>query len=421
MFGKRLGAFMVAAVLVRCMDAGATVGMVLLCTASHLSSPLRTAGLVGAALTVPHAFGFLSAPLLDRACDPRRLVAAAAGLFAGLLMLTTVWLGQAPLPVVLVLALGAGAAGPMLTGGLSSLVEGRSADDRTRRLRAVDALTYGVAGAGAPVLVAALAAAVSPRGGLLALSSLGLVGGLLVLRLPVGRPPAPEASVPQTPPTEPAHPSPAAARSGLSALLRHAPLRRVALLTWVGAFLVSAALLTGMSLGEEQATGYGGWVAVAFGLGSLVGGLALTVRPLRMEPDRGMVLFVAALAPPLVAVVLLERWFPAVVAAYTVLGLFVAPQTVLSLAARGEYAPPEARGSVFVTVAGTKVAFASAGTALAGLAAGWDARATLTVLAAVAVASSIPAGVVIRRASGGTGESAGADVIHGAEWATHSN
>ncbi|NYG07107.1 MFS family permease [Phycicoccus badiiscoriae] len=378
------------------MDAGTTVGMVLLCTASHLASPLRTAGLVGAALTIPHAFGFLSAPLLDRVGDPRRVVAAAAGLFAGLLMLTTAWLGKSPLPVVLVLALGAGAVGPMLTGGLSSLQEGRSADDRTRRLRAVDALTYGLAGAGAPVVVSALATAISPRGGLLALSCLGLVGGLLVLRLPVGRPPAPDASVTRLPPTEPAHPSADAARSGLFTVLRHAPLRRVALLTWVGALLVSAALLTGMRLGEDHASGYGGWVAVAFGLGGLAGGLALTIRPLRMQSDRGMVLFVAALAPPLVAVVLVERWFPAVLATYALLGLVVAPQTVLSLAARGEHAPDRARRSVFVTIAGTKVAFASAGTALAGLAEGWNAQATLTVLAAVALASSIPAGAAIR-------------------------
>jgi MFS family permease len=236
------------------MDAGATVGLVLLCAASHVPSPLRTAGLIGAALTAPHALGFLSAPLLDRVADPRRVVAVAATVFAALLALVTTWLGATPLPLVLLLALGAGAAGPMLTGGLSSLAEGRTTDDRTRRLRALDALTYGVAGAGAPVVVSVLAAAASPRGGLLALSALGLVGAFLVLGLPAARTsPARVPRARQHAETELLHgadPSGPGVRAGPAAVFRHVQLRRVALLTWVGAFLIAAALLAGMSVGE---------------------------------------------------------------------------------------------------------------------------------------------------------------------------
>ncbi|MBC9820440.1 MFS transporter [Terrabacter sp. MAHUQ-38] len=400
MSGSRIGAYVLAAVLVRCMDAGTTVGLVLLCTATHVSSPLRTAGLVAAAFTAPHALGFLSAPLLDRIADPRRVVAAAAAAFAALLAMVTTWLGHTPLPLVLLTALGAGAAGPMLTGGLSSLVEGRTADARTRRLRALDALTYGLAGAGAPVIVSVLAAAVSPRGGLLALSALGLVGAVLVLCLPVvGTSPAQAAAAHQHARTnllDGADPSAPGTRAGPAAVFRHVPLRRVALLTWVGALLVAAALLAGMSLGEEHASGHGGWVAAAFGLGGLGGGLALTVRPPRMAPDRGMLL-VGLTAPVLFTAVLTGGWFPALLVTYAVLGVVVAPQTVLSLAARGEFAPPGARGSVFVTVAGTKVAFASAGTALAGLAAGSGPRSTLVAVAGVALVSAALAGAGVRR------------------------
>jgi uncharacterized membrane protein YhaH (DUF805 family) len=369
---SRIGVFLIAAVLVRCMDAGATVGMVLLCSATHMASPLRTAGLVGAALSAPHALGFLSAPLLDRGADPRRVVAASAALFAALLALATMCVGSAPLPVVLLLALGAGTAGPMLTGGLSSLVEGRAADDRTRRLRAIDALTYALAGAGAPVVISVLAGVGSPRGALYALSALGVAGGLLVFRLPAARP-------------APTGRSRSGLAAGLSAVWRHSRLRRVALLTWLGAFFAAGAVLAGISLGEEHAAGGGGWVAAAFGTGSLVSALALTVHPLRVAPDRGMALFLAAFAPVLAAVVVFGRWFPALLGAYAVLGLVVTPLTVLSLAARAEYAPPNARGSAFVTVAGTKVAFSSAGTALAGLAAGWGSRSTLIACAAAAL------------------------------------
>jgi hypothetical protein len=387
---RRIGEFLTAAVLVRCMDAGATVGMVLLCTASHLSSPLRTAGLVGAALTAPHALGFLSAPLLDRGADPRRIVAAAAALFATLLAAATTVVGIWPLPILLLLAAAAGSAGPMLTGGLSGLADRCDPDARTGRMPGLDALTYGLAATGAPVVVSALAAVVSPRGGLLALCALGLVGALLILRLPAERSsPTPlRVAAQPAPPRDDTARTTGAARAGPVAIWGDVRLRRVALLTWLGAFVVAAALLAGMSLAQSTGPGRGGWVAAAFGLGGLVGGLALTARPLQLAPERGMVLFVGALAPVLVVAACLGARFAILVASFAVLGVLVAPQTVLSLTARGEYAPPEARGSVFVTVAGTKVAFSSAGTATAGLGAAWGSSSTLLAVAALAFAAS---------------------------------
>ena len=150
MLSRTMTTYMAGAVLVRAMDAGAIVGMVLLCSASQMSSPLRTAGLLGAALTAPHVLGFVTAPLLDRARDPRRVVGAASATFATLLAAATTALATAPLAIAFVLCLGAGAAGPMLTGGLSSLVDGGRAGERARRNRALDALTYGFAGAAAP-------------------------------------------------------------------------------------------------------------------------------------------------------------------------------------------------------------------------------------------------------------------------------
>jgi hypothetical protein len=109
--------YLAVAVPVRSMDAGATIGVVLLCNASRMPSPLRTAGLLAAALTAPHVFGFLTAPLLDRAGDPRRVVGAASATFAILLGAAAIGLAPGRLAIVSLLCLGAGAAGPMLTGG----------------------------------------------------------------------------------------------------------------------------------------------------------------------------------------------------------------------------------------------------------------------------------------------------------------
>ncbi|GAA4728148.1 MFS transporter [Pedococcus ginsenosidimutans] len=354
MHRRQVSGFVVAAVLVRSMDAGATVALVLLCSAAHLASPLRTAGLLGAALTAPHALGFLVAPVLDRAREPRVVVAVAAVVFAVLLGGAGLLLGTVSLLLVVLLVLAAGALGPLLTGGLSSVVASSRGAGGPRRIQAVDALTYGVAGAAAPLLVATASGALSALGGLLALSAAGVVGGLGVLGLP-GAGPGP-ATAGRGP----------GVRAGLLAVWRRRPLRRVALLTWLAAGVVAAAVLAGVSLGESHGTGCGAWVAGAFGLGNLTGALLLSIVPPRVRPERGMAVLTALLAPALLMVVVCAGLFAGLLATYVLLGLLVAPQTVLSLAAREELAPREVRGSVFVTVAGTKVAFSSAGTAVAG-------------------------------------------------------
>ena len=396
---RTMTTYMAAAVLVRAMDAGATVGVVLLCSASQMSSPLRTAGLLGAALTAPHVLGFVTAPLLDHSRDPRRVIGAAAATFASMLAAATTALATAPLGVVFLLCLIAGGSGPLLTGGLSSLVDGRRADKQARRSRALDALTYGLAGAAAPAFIAVLATLVSPRGALLALCGLGLLGAGLVMHLPSTRQVkgrserTRHASWGAESQHDPTSPALSGLRSGLSAIWRDRRLRQVAILTWLGAFVVAAALLAGMSLGERNATGHGGWIAAAFGSGGLVGGLLLAVHPLRADPARGMMMWVGGLVPVLTAGALLGTSLPPLLATFTTLGLVVAPQTMLSLAARGEYAPAGSQGTVFVTVAGTKVAFASAGTAAAGLTAGLPPTQVLAALGALTLGAVTVAGL----------------------------
>jgi hypothetical protein len=387
-----MATYLPAAVLVRSMDAGATVGVVLMCSASRMPSPLRTAGLLGAALTGPHVLGFLGAPVLDRARDKRRVVGVAAGAFAALLAVAAWGLSVVPLPVVFALCLGAGAVGPMLTGGLSSLVDANGGDEAARRRRALDALTYGVAGAAAPALVAVLASLLAPRVAVFVLCALGAVGGGLVTILPSNPRRGDGLSAPRQcrSPFEGGGSRPVTTRppgtwSGLSAIWREPRLRQVAVLTWVAAFVVAAALLAGMALGERVASGGGGWVAAAFGAGGLVGGGFLTARPLRIEPARGMLIWVAMIVPVLAVEAVASGSLPLLLATFATMGLVVAPQTVLSLAARGEYAPANVRGTVFVTVAGTKVAFSSAGTAVAGLTVGLPQSHLLAWLGAVTV------------------------------------
>lgn len=183
-------------------------------------------------------------------------------------------------------------------------------------------------------------------------------------------------------------------------------LRRVVALTWVGALTVSAALLTGTALARGRGSAEAGWVVSAFGLGGLAGGLCLAVRPLRVQLDAGMVLATGALGAVLAACAVVGADPRLLAAGFGALGGVLAVHTLLSLSARGELSPPHLAGAVFVTVGGAKVAFSSAGTALAGFAAAWGGQRVLAVLGAVTVLSALgaaPGSGVVRSSVGQLG------------------
>ncbi len=77
--------------------------------------------------------------------------------------------------------------------------------------------------------------------------------------------------------------------------------------------------------------------------------------------------------------------------AFALAGVANAPFFTATLAARSRYSPPEARAQVFVTLAGLKVAMASAGTALAGIAIDVGARPLLAAGAALTLAGATAA------------------------------
>ena len=366
--------FLGSAVLVRSMDAGAGVGLVLLCTDRVSHQPVRVAGILAAALTAMHVTGPLTAPLLGRARDRRWVVSGAGVVAAAAVAVGTAGVGSWPMAASVVPWALAGACGPMLTGGLSSLLPVVGGDGR--RTRALDALTYGASATVAPALVALLATTWSSAAALWVLAGCGAVGSAGVLVLP--RAAAASSDGRQVTSSQVAvH------------VWREPRLRRVVALTWMGALTVSAALLTGTALARGQGSAEAGWVVSAFGLGGLAAGLCLAVRPLKVRPDAGMVLATGALGTVLVVCALAGADAGLLAAGFGALGGVLAVHTLLSLSARGELSPPHLAGPVFVAVGGTKVAFASAGTALAGFAATWGGQRVLAVLGAVTVLSAL--------------------------------
>lgn len=98
----------------------------------------------------------------------------------------------------------------------------------------------------------------------------------------------------------------------------------------------------------------------------------------------------AGIAGCTIAVCAVAPTYTAALAAFAVAGGAVAPLFAATLAARSRHVPAGARAQVFVTMAGLKMAMASAGSALAGVAAGSGPRpaiagAALLTLLAVAV------------------------------------
>ncbi|MEU5261654.1 MFS transporter [Amycolatopsis sp. NPDC021455] len=348
--------YLTAAVLVRGADSGTTVGLLLLAADRHLSAAVG--GLLVAALNAPHLVGPWLAARLDRARDRRWLLAAAYLLYGLALAAGALTIGS--LAAVGAVAV-AGCCGPLLTGGLSSVLGDLGAG---RRRRGWDALTYGVGGTAGPAAAAGLTALGGPLDAVLGPAVAAGVGGALVLTLPLAaREPAREV---------------AGLRAGLAVLVRKPALRRVTVLTLLAAVELGALPVVAVRFGSELhgSAAAGATLTVAYGAGSLLGSALVTAWPLRGEPALLAARLFGAMAVA-TALCALAPGYVSAVAGFGVLGLLNATSFTATLTARGGYAPAGAQAQVFVTSAGLKVAMAAAGAALAGAASGLGGRGLL--------------------------------------------
>ncbi len=365
--GAGLRRYAVAATLARVGDGGAGVGIVLLAVSRMGGRGALVGGLLVAALMVPHVFGARLGRAVDRARDVRCPLAAGCAVYAVALavavgLLATGW----PWPAGAALLV-AGLCGPLLTGGISSLVAGLGG--APERALGIDVLTYAVAGSAGPAAVAGIAAVVSPMAGLWGVAALILLAAALIRSLPVAErsPRRSEAS-----------------GGGGALLLTVRPLRRVTLTTLAvaatGGAVGVAAVLLAVDLSGDGSRG--AWLICALGVGNLAGSLAVLARPLRGDAVRRSLGLAAALGAAYLLVAAAPS-YPTAVAAFALVGLLTAPWVTATLDARDAYAPPGRRAQVFVALAGWKIAAGSAGSAVMGAAAGLGPRAVVVVGALV--------------------------------------
>jgi MFS family permease len=384
-----LARYLLAATLARSADGGAAVGLVLLATspATGLHDGAAVGGLLAAALTAPHLLGPWVGRRLDQARDGRVVLAAACVVYGAALGAAALLLGRVALPLVVAAVVVAGACGPLLTGGLSSRLAAIAGGD-AGRAEGWDAITYGLAGTLGPALVAALAAATTPLAALLTLAAAAVAAAGVTLTLPAARAAAERVREAMT------------VREALRLIATHGPLRRVAVATALTAFSFGALSVFAVLLGSQLSSrgGAGASLVAAFGLGNLAGSGLVTAFPLRGEPERLVTWLVVAMAGALGLCAFVPS-YPLALAAFALAGASNAPFFTATLAARSRYSPEPARAQVFVTMAGLKVATASAGTALAGAASGLGPRALIAVGAGITLLAAA-ATALDRRATG---------------------
>ncbi|MFG2289826.1 MFS transporter [Streptomyces sp. NPDC048595] len=374
--------YLATAFLARVADEGTSVAVALL--ALQRAGSASQGAFVLTAWMAPHVVAApLVGALVTRARRPRLCYLGALSGFAAAVAALSLLVGRAPAPVTLAVALAGGACGPVVSGGLSSLIaELLPAGARRDRAYALDAAVYGAASVAGPAAVGALAAMASPGAATMFLGGAAAVAAVLAAGLPHGRARRGAAAA-----------SPGTLRADLAAGLRAVrhtrELRAITAGTClafvgIGGLTTTAVLLAGHR-GHPEA---GGALMTAFAVGALLGSLAVARwRP--PLPDQRLVTLALCGTGLALAAAALVTSPSAGVALFVLAGLCDGPLLTATFRIRAAYAPPGTRAQVFTLGAGLKITAAACGAALAGAAAVLPPPLLLLAVAAVQLGAAL--------------------------------
>ncbi|KPC63342.1 hypothetical protein ADL29_15580 [Streptomyces chattanoogensis] len=386
-----------AAFFARLAEEGMAVAAVML--AVQRTGSAAQGAFVLTAWMAPHV---CAAPLVGavagRARRPQLFCAGALAGFAAAVATLAAITGRAPMPVTLAVALVGGGCGPVVSGGLSSLIAGLvPAGARRDRAYALDASAYSAASVAGPAAVGIMAALTSPATAMALLGGAAAVAAGLAAALPNGNGPYGNGPYGNGPygagqPVRTAS-GPAALRAelaaGLTAVLRTRELRAITAATClaflgIGGLTTTTVLLTG----HHGRPGSGGVLMTAFAVGALAGSLAVARwrPPLTVHRLAAVALFGTGAA---LAAAALVPYPSARTGLFVGAGLCDGPLLAATLRIRAEHAPPSARAQVFTLGAGLKISAAACGAALTGLAAALPPPLLLLGIAALQVAAAL--------------------------------
>jgi hypothetical protein len=350
--------YLSAAVLARIADEGARVSLVLLALDGTGSAAIG--GTMVAALLIPHVVAApLVGVLVDRARQPRWVLASAILIFAGSLFSTAALLSQGPVWLIYVLLFVGGCCGPALTGGLTSQLPALVGKDKTPRAFGLDSLFYNVASMVGPAVAGITSAAIGPAAAQSVLAGSAAIGALGVASLPLPKR------------MQPSNSTRLALLSGVREIVQQPTLRTLTLTSSLGqigpgGLAVVAAVL---AISQHRPAG-SGLLLTAVAAGAFIGSLLWTWRPIAVDRAPlvtaismigiGLPIGIAAIGSSLEATAVL----------FGISGLFIGPFGSALFLSRSQYAAPAVRTQVFTIGAGLKVTASAIGAALLGFAAG---------------------------------------------------
>ncbi len=337
----------------RVASEGVAIALVLAVRATGAGSTRE--GLFVAAWSGPSLLsGVLVGHGLDRTPHPRRFLGIAGLVAAAALGLDATLVGHLPTVVLIAATTLGGAAVPLFTGGISSMLPGLVKPPALGAAQALDSATYSVSGIAGPALVALLAAAFSPRIAL-AVPALAVVSGALLLPLE-RQPERTRSRIPHVSLT-----ATLAALGHTRQLLAATVASTLAAFGW-GGLEIGAVAIAALTGSAHLAGLYLAVLAAA----ALVAALTLARYPLR-HPDRaiplsllvmtGGGLVIAGAAAPMLCM-----------AGFALFGVGDGVLLPAVLAVRSRDAPPTMTAAVFTTAASLKTAASAVGAPVAGLA-----------------------------------------------------
>lgn len=369
--------YFATAVMARLANEGLRLALIL--TAAATPAGLKLGGLLVAAFLIP---SIVAAPFVGRMADlssnPTRLYSIAFAFHGIMILLCGISIGRVPAAITLLIAVAGGSVGPLLMGGLSSLVGTLVPQPMLHRAYAMDVVTYNVSAILAPAVVAAIAGAVTPMASLILLSVLMLLAAMNVLRLPIkGNQDRAVIAVP----------SPV---DGFKALGSITPLRSTVVATSMASISVGILPVVVTMLADSTFTVNAGVMLSTMAVGALIGSLGYAAKPFGTKRPHVMLPYVSLLTAVPLAIMIGVQSTVVALGLFMLAGILAGPQGTAQFSVRDRFSPPNVRTQVFTLSTSLKTTFSALGAALAGLASG----ASPQVLLAIAVSCTVTGGLV---------------------------
>ena len=349
--------YFMTAVLARMANEGLKLALIL--AAAQTEAGLKLGGLLVAAFLIP---SIVSAPFVGRMADmssnPTRLFSLAFA-FNGIMIATCgLTLEILPPAVILLLAAIGGSVGPLMAGGLSSLVGSIVPKPLMHQAYAMDVVTYNVSAILAPAVVAAIAGWISPLISLLLLAGLMILASMLVLRMPI-QVNADRALIAAPKPID-----------GFKALAQVTPLRTTVIATSLSSVMMGILPIAATLLADGTYSVNSGVMLSTMAVGALIGSLAYAARPFATErPHLMLPIVTAATAVPLLILVMVGST-PLALLMFALTGMLGGPQGTAQFSVRDRFSPTNVRTQVFTLSTSLKTTFSAVGAAVAGLISG---------------------------------------------------